>query len=672
MKGWVAPAETLMGNMRFPAKFTLVSFLFLIPLLLTLVLYWQESARSTDQLHRELQGMKLIRQLEPVLIEAGNHRGLVHAQKNGDASVGGQLSSVRNTLAQHLRSLQQLGNNAETPASVRDGINGLQQQWQNLQASSGANAQSLFDAHNQLIKDIRMLFVQVSRSYVLELDSDAHTTFLIDMAVIELPALMDESSKLRDAATGIAAMGQFSPDTFIFLSNQLNKVAEAAPLLEQGIVRAAQVGSESGLQQEIRTAEGQLGQLQSFIRSQVLDPDRIRVSADRVFQQSSDSLRPMVELYDHMMPMLQVLLEKRLARLELHRNLVLGVILVTVGAAFYLFMGFYCYTIGMVTRFSKQAATLAAGNLSVRLEVTGQDEMRAVGEGFNQVAEGFQQLVRQTVSSTARVADAAGAMNHESALTLEGAAQQQREAEMISQAVAELAHSADDIRNHSTVAANSARQADEMATEGRNVVEHTAQSFTSMMDEVARTSEVMGQLDIDVQAIGDISRVIREIAEQTNLLALNAAIEAARAGEQGRGFAVVADEVRNLAQRTQTSTHEIQQTIESLQACTRNSVDLMTSTQQQVSANVEDITRAGELLGAIDNTVADMNRKNAQIATAVQAQNQLIERLQANIASVSDVADNTEGSARQNARLAQDMSASSTHLQESLKAFNAG
>ncbi len=671
MNGWVRPAETLMGGLRFPAKFTLVSVLFLIPLVLTVVLYWQESSKNIDQLHQELDGMAFVSELEPVLIETGKHRGLTHALLNGDTGVQSSLNQVRVVLEQELNRLSSMASQSGVPAQVRQDVGTLLQQWRSLRdTASAGDAQAAFEAHNSQIKRIRELFVTVSRAYALELDSDAQTTFLINMAMLELPLLVDESAKLRDAATGIAAMGSFTPDSFIYLSNQLNQVAGAAPVLTDSSQQSSSFSSGSALQREFSAAGQQLAGLQNFIRSRVLEPDTLQISADAVFEQGSANLTPMIKLYSHMMPILQMLIEQRLARLELHRNLVLGVILLAVSAAVYLFMGFYRYTITTVTRFSDMAALLAAGDLSVRLEKRGCDEMSAVTAGFNQVADGFQRLVRQTVESTDVVAGAAHAMNTESSATLEGAAQQKREADMIASAVQDLAHSAEDIAGHSALAAESAQQADALATQGREVVEHTARSFTGMMDEVARTSDVIGKLDTDVQAIGDISRVIREIAEQTNLLALNAAIEAARAGEQGRGFAVVADEVRNLAQRTQSSTQEIEQTIESLQACTRDSVELMTSTHQQVSSNVEEISRAGQLLGEIDSIVAGMNQKNTQIALAVQAQNQLVERLQGNIASVSGVADSTENSAQQSAELARSMADSSSRLRDTLGAFN--
>ena len=673
MKGWVLPAEKLMGNMRFPAKFTLVSILFLIPLVLTLVLYWQESSKNINLLQRETQGMKFIERLQPVLIESGKHRGLTHALLNGDQSVRGQLSQQRSVLSQEINALRDAAS-GEVPHEVKQGVERVGNQWQKIVQMSGGgrDAQALFKQHNLLAIEIRDLFITTSQSYALELDSDAQTTFLINLVVSTLPELVDESGRLRDAATGVAAMGRFTPDSFIYLSNQLNKVAEEAPVLQRSANRPLSFDGGQKLQQEISQAARDLSSFQEFIRTRVVEPDNLQIDANSVFIQSTGFLKTNVKLYDHLMPTLHMLIEERLSRRELHRNLILVVILLAIGTAVYLFAGFYCYTIGTVNRFSEMAALLAAGDLGVRLERNGCDEMAGVSDGFNQVAEGFQNLVRQAVSSTVLVAESARSMTQESDQTLQGAAEQKREAEQIASAVQDLADSALDISRNSAEAAESAQRADEMATQGREMVEHTARSFNGMLDEVARTSDVIGQLDTDVQAIGDISGVIREIAEQTNLLALNAAIEAARAGEQGRGFAVVADEVRNLAQRTQASTLEIQQTIESLQACTKDSVELMTSSHQQVSANVEEINKAGELLGAIDDVVAEMNHKNAEIASAVQAQNSLVDNLRVNIDSISSVADGTESSAQQSAKLAQDMSGSSARLSDTLAAFRIG
>ena len=228
---------------------------------------------------------------------------------------------------------------------------------------------------------------------------------------------------------------------------------------------------------------------------------------------------------------------------------------------------------------------------------------------------------------------------------------------------------AQEVARSATQAASSAKSADDEAGLGREVVGQAVVSINTLAGEVERAAGVIERLEKDSGQIGTVLEVIRAIAEQTNLLALNAAIEAARAGEQGRGFAVVADEVRSLASRTQQSTEEVNRIIEQLQAGTREAATVMEQSRAQASASVERASRAGESLNAIARAVGDINEMNAQIASAAEEQSAVSEEISRNVTNISEVGQQSAEGTRQLKVAAEELAGLSAHLQAMVGQF---
>jgi len=377
-----------------------------------------------------------------------------------------------------------------------------------------------------------------------------------------------------------------------------------------------------------------------------------------------------VGLYKGMLP---ALYEKEQAYLETQifsRNLILAVIIVTVFLAFYLFHGFYRSTIQTMDEFKSVSEKLANGDLSARLYYQGKDEMGAISAGMNKVADGFEALVEEAQRATKLVAGNSKRLVSEASQTRDGVARQKEETSQIADGVGDLSASAAEIAKNTNMASTTAQGVEAVAAEGLAVVQKTTQSFTQLSNEVSSTSEVISELDQDVQNIHAVSSVISAIADQTNLLALNAAIEAARAGDQGRGFAVVADEVRTLAQRTQESTGEIRETLSKLQDCTTRAVTMMERTSHSVNENVSEMTRTSDVLHEINHALTDMNLMNAGIASAAEEQSGLVNHLHNSLAAIAEVADSSEGAARNTSSLAEEMSSSASHLERALSRFS--
>jgi methyl-accepting chemotaxis protein len=278
-------------------------------------------------------------------------------------------------------------------------------------------------------------------------------------------------------------------------------------------------------------------------------------------------------------------------------------------------------------------------------------------------------MITEVTSSTTVMAESSNNLMGITELTSQGVNQQRSQIEQVATAMNEMTATVQEVANHAQQAADSANEADQEAGHGSEVVYETIQSIDSLATEVEHAAGVIRKVESDSVQIGTVLDVIRSIAEQTNLLALNAAIEAARAGEQGRGFAVVADEVRTLASRTQQSTQEIQDMIEQLQTGAREAVTAMSNSQDKAQVTVEHAKSAGQTLEEITRKVATISQMNLQIATAAEQQSSVSEEINQNVVEISRVAEESAGGAKTTAAASGELSELAQQLQGLIAQF---
>ncbi|MBU0900804.1 MAG: methyl-accepting chemotaxis protein [Gammaproteobacteria bacterium] len=285
------------------------------------------------------------------------------------------------------------------------------------------------------------------------------------------------------------------------------------------------------------------------------------------------------------------------------------------------------------------------GDLTRRLTTDRADELGMIALGFNTFLSKLQAMISQVVSSVQKVSDSSEHTADIAIRTNQGVQKQMAEIELVATAVHEMTATAQDVARNATHAAEAANHADRAANQGKQTVQNTADSIAALAQEIGRAVTVVQTLAKDSENINAILVAIRGIAEQTNLLALNAAIEAARAGEQGRGFAVVADEVRNLAQKTQQATEEIQTMIQQLQQGTRDVVNVMEDSQSKTEISVKQASQAAEALESITQAVSVINDMNTQIASAAEEQSAVAEDINRNVTNIGQVANEVAGGA---------------------------
>jgi len=349
--------------------------------------------------------------------------------------------------------------------------------------------------------------------------------------------------------------------------------------------------------------------------------------------------------------------------------LVLGVaaVIIAVLVAFFTTRAIAAALAQVVTSLEDVAS--GEGDLTRRLPEDGAGETRRLASAFNRFVDKLRGVVSQVGETGQRLTQSSREMTELAVDTKFNVNQQESKIEQVATAMNQMAATVQEVARHAREASEAAQSADQEAGNGSRVVGEVVDAINHLSRQVGSVAQAIHSLEENAEAIGAVLDVIRGIAEQTNLLALNAAIEAARAGEQGRGFAVVADEVRTLASRTQQSTEEIQETIERLQAGAKAAVQEMEQGQAQTEQTVERAGRAGEALAAITAAVSRIAEMNTQIANAANEQSSVAEEINQNVVSISTLSVQAAQGAEHVAASSQDVERLAEELQGLVSTF---
>ncbi len=309
------------------------------------------------------------------------------------------------------------------------------------------------------------------------------------------------------------------------------------------------------------------------------------------------------------------------------------------------------------------------GDLTQELNTNGKDEIAELSQNYNTFALKLRTTISHLLTSATTLKQSAEALGQQASEALDINENQSQQTEQIATAINEVTYAVQDVAKHAEQAASEVSQATEQASAGQANIDNSLRQTDLLSATIAQAVEVMQKLAEESSQVGRVLDVIRSIAEQTNLLALNAAIEAARAGEQGRGFAVVADEVRLLAQRTQQSTDEVQTMIESLQNNSQAAVNVINESSSTAQATVEQVQQAHESLTSISNALHTINDLNASIASATLEQSHVAEEINQNVTRVAGLSQSSNDSAHQLSQSSEQLNQLALELNQQLGQF---
>ena len=387
------------------------------------------------------------------------------------------------------------------------------------------------------------------------------------------------------------------------------------------------------------------------------------------YQQASDLMAQTYQLNSATLDFLRLELQQRLGEYRQHMTLLVAALAGIFLLIVYLYSGFYASTRSTLKRLGVVMDEVAAGDMTVNFQAHSRDELGELGQVFNATVRRIHDLIEQVGQTVAQVEYQAGQVHAVSARSNQAVSGQRGQIEQVATAMNQMSATAQEVARSTAAAVNSAHGVNRDTVSGRSLVALQQGSIARLASEIDQSVQVINQLASDSQAISRVLEVIKSIAEQTNLLALNAAIEAARAGEQGRGFAVVADEVRTLAKRTQQSTEEIEQMISRLQGGVGAAVKAMDSSHQMASGTVgqsEQVQQALEnILGAV-GTIVDQNQ---QIAAAVEQQTAVAHDIDQNIVQINRAAEHASDGAHQTEDASRQLSTQVLELKRLIGAF---
>ncbi|HDO1385159.1 TPA: methyl-accepting chemotaxis protein [Aeromonas veronii] len=662
MKWIFNPAIRLGNQLSFKYKFLLWSCLMLLPLAYSMANLLGRLQDDNVQANRELAGVANLAPVPAIEQALLTHRNLVtrHAYEVdpvGDDQVKAAAQAVD-------QSLQAFADTRQNNPSFEV----IQQGWAALQSEAGKlEVEQSNLRHDKLLTEVRHLYKHITASSSLIQDPALGTYYMVILASERLPQLRDLLAQVRDRAATIADFGLFQAEGYSGLRFRLDLISATLQELEADLTLLYQI--EPAYRAELGQQTDALIQLVrqgvETMENKMMKDQLVQLSTKEVQALGDKMDEAITALAGQVRQRLEADLHQRLAANQRHFWWVTAPLTVSLLLYLYLMIGAYLSLRDTVGRVRDIAARVNAQDLSQHIEIVGQDELAAISRDYNVTLETLRTLMLRVRENGVTVVESATEIEARTSRSQEVIADQQGETHQVATAIKELAATSQDMAGNALQAARMTQEAQNVVGQGEDVVERTIKAIDHINREVLRTADTIGQLEQQCSQIGGVISVIRGIAEQTNLLALNAAIEAARAGEQGRGFAVVADEVRSLANRTQGATVEIQQMIEQLQSGARASVTAMSAASHEAQEGVGLAQEAKQAFGAITEKVDRMVDTNAIIASAIEQQGAVVNEIERNVVRISDGSDE----ALQVANAARDAARQIHQLTEQLRAM---
>jgi len=616
-------ATAIMNRLSCSNKMLLISIAFLTPLIITFSLLTQEQLTSIDIAEKEQQGLQYIIPLRQLIQHFPEHRGMTNAYLSGKTEFKRKLLSKREQITQDIQAIDKIDQQLGVQLASSSQWSTIKATWQRLEADTfTGQTKDIFQRHTQLIARALELVSTVSDSSGLTMDPDLESFYIASSIVNALPQTVENLGQARGMASGLAAKTHITTQDSIQLSSLLASVQKSITALNRSarVIRQSNPEVSRKISANLNRATTQASNYVAYLQQQILQTVPTVVSSSEVFSKGTQAIKANFALLDQLLPELRLLLNQRVDGLNTKLLILSSLVIFFTLLALYLFVGFYYSFNTAIVAINQTSSQLAKGDLRARLTLNNQDEFADVARSFNTMAEQFLAVIRQLELSIEQLASGAEELSMTSAQTNQSTQSQQQEVEQVATAMTEMAATVQEVAKSASTTAAATQAAHQEANKGQVIVTQSVSAISALSEEITIATDVVKQLEADGESIGSVLGVIKSIAEQTNLLALNAAIEAARAGEQGRGFAVVADEVRTLASRTQDSTTEIESMIERLQQGTTQAVEVMSKSQERTQASINETQKESEFLNNITHSVTEIDDMCTHIASASEEQ----------------------------------------------------
>jgi len=665
------PAVSLINRLNYPLKFILITALFLIPMIYIGYQSMLQFNSGIEAANRELQGLQLVSATEALATKVSTSRGTTAVILSGDKSYQARSKQAVQDVNAALKTLVDTNNTLANPFALEKLLSEVESTWQSLsQGISSLTPTTNLEQHGALIAKLSSITLATVERSNLIADPELDMNYMINGLVLKLPTVTEMMAQTRDMGVDYSA-GNFNVENHAVLTSFAADFLRYKQDLENHFETIYREDSKTKelLSDAAKNVDAALEAFNAVLNTDLLTEAGGTTTPDQLYKKSSKAIDAVNSMINTVIPVLDNRLTARLSKVESSRILILTLVTSFVLFAAYLFVGFYRSVMDSIRRLNNQIEFMAEGDLCNRVSLASKDELSLVADGINRMADRFATLVSGVISTTGTVVNASSQTTESVSQSLLGVQNQRAELEVVASSVHNMSASVQAVVGNAGEASAAAEKADSDVNAGLNIIGQAVSTITDLEQQMDEANTAITQLATKSESIGTVLDVIRGIAEQTNLLALNAAIEAARAGEQGRGFAVVADEVRTLASRTHESTQEIESMIGELQSGANHAVDAMKSGQQQTKVGVEHTRHAGDSLNAIAEAVSTIKGLNQQIVSATEEQNSVSAGINGAIANINSMAEETTQSVEATAQTIHDLKNSTERLQGDVRVF---
>jgi len=666
----MAPAVALMNRLSYGMKFCLISLLFFVPLGIVSSMLVQQAYERVQITERALDSMTLLRQSMAILRDAEALRDIdmVNVQL-GQGEYATDLEQRSQTLRKRvIDGLAALELDLSDPdaADLVAKRNEIIQAYERMAGESPRNRGAL---SSLALGEVTSLLSFTATYAGLPQDYDRNIRQLSDVLINVTPSITSALGTGRSVGAYSIGLGYLNSDA----SRDMDALFESMQLMigdyEQVLSLVLADANLAGLRSSSEASVDSLNVTAQIFEDDIILANTLSGQWSDYFMRITSEIDKTYAFNQSVLDTLEQVLVTRMGE-NVRAMTVLIVSLSLVGLLIvYLYAGFYMATRRTLKRLSVLMSQVAGGDMTVQVEVDSSDELGALASELNDTVARIRELIRQVSQTATQVHQQSQQVEQISSESSHAVASQRSQIEQVATAMNEMSATSQEVARSASMAVTSAEQVNTETLNGRRLVESSVDGIEKLSGEIENSVKVINKLAEDSSSISRVLEVIKGVAEQTNLLALNAAIEAARAGEQGRGFAVVADEVRTLARRTQQSTEEIEQMIARLQEGVSGAVKAMGASHGMTGATVDASLKVQDALGNILQSVTQIVDQSQQIAAAAEEQTAVSHDIDQNIVQINQAGERTAEGARQAEQSSNRMGQLVKDLQQIISAF---